>query len=76
MMAAKYKTTFVLERNRDGSITVSGSNDKKEFRWNLGEVPTPLTALSAMVSQSLFRWWKEFDEFMPACRAELTLTNN
>lgn len=75
-MVTMFKANFVLERNRDGSITVSGSNGEKDFRWHLGNVPSPLAALSACVSHSLFQWWEKYDEFLPACRAELKLTSN
>ena len=75
-MEAKFKATFIIERLPDGSISVSGASERGDFHWDLGKVPTPLTALSACVSHSLFQWWDKYDDFLPACRAELKLTSN
>lgn len=75
-MDTKFEATFIIERIADGSIWVSGKSAEHEFQWNLGNAPAPIIALSACVSQSLFRWWEKYDEFMPACRAELKLTSN
>ena len=75
-METKLEANFIIERQPVGSISVSGNSAVKEFRWDLGKAPSPIFALTACLSQSLFRWWEKYDEFMPACRAELKLTSN
>ena len=75
-MDSKFEATFIIERLPDGTISVESASERGKCRWDLGKVPSPLTALSACVSHSLFRWWEKYDEFLPACRAELKLTSN
>lgn len=75
-METKLEANFIIERHPDGSISVSGNSAEHEFHWDLGKAPSPIFALSACVSHSLFQWWDKYDEFLPACRAELKLTSN
>lgn len=75
-METKFEATFIIERQPVGSISVSGKSAAREYHWGLGKAPSPIFALAACLSQSLFRWWEKYDEFLPACRAELNLTSN
>lgn len=75
-METNLEATFIIERNPDGSISVSGKSAGHEFHWDLGKAPSPIFALAACLSQSLYRRWEEYDEYLPACRAELKLTSN
>lgn len=75
-METNFEASFIIERQPDGSISVSGNSAEHEFNWDLGKAPSPIFALAACLSQSLFRWWEKYDEIMPACRAELNIKSN
>lgn len=70
-----YAAIVSVERSNGGVIIVRSKCNNHATIYKVEHFSQLKTAIGVVVAQTLYTWWSKYDEFLPACKATLTLKN-